>query len=177
MKNILEKENFRIDSNLSIKEKKKNWRIELKEKWYVNWKERIITVLKKLLWKDAYIWEYVSWVPKKFIGEQLFTYNALCRLWVEKRLPTFEDIKQLKDINLAGYWHPSIEEFGNIGVQSYVWLAGGNDAYFSQDGWDRNNLNRNYGFGGRLLKELDTSSIWQFSTKELRDELGKRLLG
>ena len=127
--------------------------------WYVKWKEAEIKAKVNPEWD---IWEYVSWVPNELIGEQLFTYDALCRLELEKRLPSFEDIKDLKDINLAGYWLPDNEIFYGIGVRSYVWLAGGYIAYFGQNEWYRYNDNRDYGFSGRLLKELDTSSIWLF---------------
>ena len=60
---------------------------------------------------------------------------------------------------LAGCWIPYGKTFGDIGVRSSVWLAGGGNADFDQGGWTRFNNYRNYGFSGRLLKELDTSSI------------------
>lgn len=150
----LETTNFKVDST---------WR-EVKEfTWYVKWKE---TKIKANVSPEWDIREYISWVPKELIGEQLFTYDALCRLWVEKRLPTFKDIKELESINLAGYWDPGTKEFDSIGERSSVWLAGGSNADFTQNGWGRDNDSRHYGFSGRLLKELDQSdnlNIWKNS--------------
>jgi len=149
----LEETNYKVDST---------WR-EVKEfTWYVRWEK---TKIKCKVNKEWDIREYISWVPEELIGEQLFTYYALCRLWVEKRLPTFEQIEKLDKSSLAGYWNPNYKKFTNIGERSSVWLAGGDNATFHQNTWGRDHSNRHYGFSGRLLKELDqsdTSSIWLF---------------
>ena len=138
------------DQNLKLNSE---WR-EVKEfSWYVKWKE---TKIKCKVSPEWDIREYCSWVPTEFIWEQLFTYNALCRLWLKDRLPTYDDIKWLDGSVLAGYWNPNNKLFNDVGEYSNVWLAGGYYATFSQIEWDQYHNYRNYGFSGRLLKELDT---------------------
>jgi len=136
----LETTNFKVDST---------WRKVKEFTWYVKWKK---TKIKCKVNKEWDIREYVSWVPEELIWEQLFTYNALCRLWVEKRLPTFEQIKEMKEPSLAGYWIPNSKKFSSIGERSNMWLAGGNNAHFNQNKWGRNDYNRSCGFSWRLLK-------------------------
>ena len=156
------------DQNLKVTS---DWR-EIKEFiGYVKWEE---TKIKCKVSPEWDIREYVSWVPQELIWEQLFTYSAICRLWLEKRLPTFDDIKVLDSSFLAGYWTPNYEKFYGIGGRSSVWLAGGYNADFIHDEWFRHDIRRHYGFSGRLLKELDSPTIWQFdNTKfpiEIRDK-------
>jgi hypothetical protein len=59
-----------------------------------------------------------------------------------------------KEVNghLAGYWPPNNKTFDRLGARSGVWLAGGDNADFDQNGWYRSNDSRSYGFSGRLLK-------------------------
>lgn len=150
MKN-LEPKNHRVDST---------WWKQLKDS---NW-------IKYLINPEWDIREINEWNYK---WEQYFTYNALIRLWLEKRLPTYEDIKGLDNPILAGYWYPYNEKFNHIGERANVWLAGGDDAGFYQNEWGRLNNTRNFGFSGRLLKELDqsdTSSISLFEQIVLRAE-------
>jgi len=54
--------------------------------------------------------------------------------------------------HLAGYRNPSNATFYNVGERSSVWLVGGRNAHFGQDGSDWYNYNRHFGFSGRLLK-------------------------
>ena len=134
------------DQNLKVNS---DWR-EVKEfSWYVKWEKTEIKAKVNTEWD---IREYVSWVPKELIWEQLFTYNAICRLGLEKRLPTFDDIKVLDSSVLAGYWDPNDKKFYDIGERSNVWLAGGSNANFAQNAWGRDGDNGNLGFSGRLLK-------------------------
>ena len=137
------------DHNLKVNS---DWR-EVKEfTWYVKWEE---TQIKCKVSPEWDIREYVSWVPQELIWEQLFTYSAICRLWLEKRLPTYDDIKVLDSSVLAGYWSPLNKKFYDIGERSNVWLAGGFNANFVQNDWGRGNDDRSYVFSGRLLKEQD----------------------
>lgn len=160
-------ENKLEDHNLKVNS---DWR-EVKEfVGYVKWEE---TKIKCKVSPEWDIREYVSWVPQELIWEQLFTYSAICRLGLEKRLPTYDDIKVLDSSVLAGVWNPTDKFFDFIGERSYVLLAGGSNASFGQNGWYLGNGVRDCGFGGRLLKELDSPTIWQFdNTKfpiEIRD--------
>jgi hypothetical protein len=59
--------------------------------------------------------------------------------------------KEVKD-HLAGCWLPFNKSFFSIGDRSNVWLAGGSNANFDQNKWNRDNDHRYYGFSGRLLK-------------------------
>ena len=159
-KRQLEAHNLRVNSD---------WRKKEKFTWYVKWKE---TKIKCKVSPEWDIREYVSWVPTELIGEQLFTYNAICKLGLENRLPTFDDIKQLDSASLAGYWHPNNGGFNDIGERSSVWLAGGDNAGFNQNEWGRYSSYRDYGFSVRLLKELDTNpTIWQFDNSKLPIEI------
>ena len=150
MKN-LEKENYRVNSK---------WRVIKDWIAYIKWEKTKVKYKENPEWD---IREYYKWFPKEFIGEQLFDWSAVERLWLGKRLPTYEQIKDLKDFSLAGYRSPNGNEgFFNVGVRSYVWLVGGDYAGFYQDESGCYNNNRGFGFSGRLLEELDDSSIWQF---------------
>lgn len=156
----LENNNLRVNSD---------WRKVKKFTWYIKWKENKITCKVSPEWD---IREYISWVPQELIWEQLFTYDAICRLGLEKRLPIYDDIKQLDNVSLAGYWSPNGKEFNDIGERSDVWLADGNIANFNQIKWHRNKNYRNCGFSGRLLKELEKNpTIWQFDNSEYPIEI------
>ena len=54
--------------------------------------------------------------------------------------------------HLAGYWSPLNKGFDDLGERSSVWLVGGNGAGFDQSKWNWDRNDRDFGFGGRLLK-------------------------
>ena len=81
----LEKENHKIDKELSVKEKlEKGWKKETVPA-YVNGTEKKVTVIKKQIEganTDAFVWEYIEDkdMPKNMVGEQLFNRNAVLNL-------------------------------------------------------------------------------------------------
>ena len=54
--------------------------------------------------------------------------------------------------HLAGFWDTVSEKFYYVGEYSCMWLAGGGNADFMQDGSYCYNYDRYYGVSGRLLK-------------------------
>lgn len=54
--------------------------------------------------------------------------------------------------HLAGFWHSFNNIFYTTGSRSNMWLAGGHNANFNKNIWNRDNLYRCHGFSGRLLK-------------------------
>ncbi|MCK9466888.1 MAG: hypothetical protein M0P94_01025 [Candidatus Absconditabacterales bacterium] len=85
---LLEKNNFKIDSS--------NWEIISVDggEPYLN------TEIKIKLNPERDIIEYVSGLPNRMLGEQLFTYNAAIRETVKnnKKIPTIEKFKSIVDI-------------------------------------------------------------------------------
>lgn len=93
----IENQNYKISSRLTKAEKLKEWWVEEKHMTKINWIEKQITVLKLKLAKDAYVREYQDdgSIPKYLVGEQLFNWNAVAYLGLEKRLPTLKQMKAI----------------------------------------------------------------------------------
>ena len=171
----LEKDNHKIDKELSVDEKlKKGWKKE-KTTAYINWTEKKVTVLKKQIegsQKDAFVREYLDdgVMPKHLVWEQLFNRYAVLNLWLEKRLPSYEQMetirwgqenhsKFLKDNfqkngeNIfPGYRHPHTKTFNNVGTRTDCWLSGGHNIGIHKDDMSHDNTHHNYGFSLRFLK-------------------------
>lgn len=87
----LEDEDYKIDKNMSHKEKlePKNWREEEEVMINMGWVEKKMILLKKDVWNKWYVREYPDdWsIPKEFRGVQKFNRNAIKSLWLINRLP------------------------------------------------------------------------------------------
>ena len=151
--NKLEATNYRVNSD---------WREIKSFYWYVDWEK---TKIKAKVNKEWDIREYISWMPTNLIWEQLFTWNAVVRLWLEKRLPKYEDFKDLKTDIFPGYWGTIYDRFYNLNKRADCWLADGYDIEITKDNINHNFYNPQCGFSVRLVKEVeqyDDSSIWLF---------------
>ena len=99
-----ESENHKIDFGLTAEEKKSlkinetiNGVTKEERPALVNWIQTKINVLKKELAPGAYVWEYIDDgnMPEYLIGEQLFNWKAIANLWLENRLPTYEQCQEM----------------------------------------------------------------------------------
>ena len=161
--NKLESTNHKVNSD---------WRETKDFTWYVLWKKTKIKCKVNPEWD---IFEYISWVPSNLIGEQLFTFYAVKRLGLEKRLPTFEDFSNgnhkqfIKDSNIlfSGSRDPFDEGFHSIGIREELRLSDGDNIEVYEDNILHTDNDHSCGFSLRFLKELDksdTSTIWLFES-------------
>ncbi len=74
----LESNNYKIDTEMSVKEKLKNWRTKERD-------SNGIVFLRKDLWGSAYVCEYLQWVPSLYIWEQKFNFFAVSQLWLRSK--------------------------------------------------------------------------------------------
>ena len=180
----LEKENYKIDKWMSLKEKLKNgWKKEENVPAYINRVRKKITVLKKTIeWgeKDAFVWEYLDdgGIPKNIVGEQIFNWNAVLNLWLQTRLPSYEQIETIRwdkekhqkflennfqknwpvheggENSFPGYWGPILETFFDISGVVCCWLSDGKDIEINNECIKRGSgSDITYGFSLRLLKD------------------------
>ena len=179
MKNSqLEKENYKIDKDLSLAEKSKNGR---EAHGTTNLTGQIIFVIKKQIdgpWKDAFVREYIDEgnmdgiIPKHLIWEQLFNRNAVLNLWLQTKLPSYEQMEitrcessekhqeSLKN-NFQKNWEnmfpwsrdPNVKEFSGIGRGAYCWLSDGGRVEINKYTVFRSNDDPCFGFSVRLLKD------------------------
>lgn len=154
----LETENYKIDKDMSVEEKLKNWRTKEIDA------NGIVYLEKNLSYGyDAYVWEYLEWVDNELIWEQKFTWNAIARIpWLWKKMP--KDYEQfLKIIGndyqdfikknfskngklmLSGMWHPGNKAFTEIGERDWIWLWSGNNISLSKFG------SFHYGLKGSMI--------------------------
>ncbi len=160
----LEEDNYKIDKEMSVEEKVRNWweridNIDSIIKDYRWWKK--ISVLRKNLTpneKDeknkAFVREYIDdWsIPKEYVGEQKFNRFAVERLWLIDRLP--KNIEELNKIQwniknttflnkyfsknnkplFSGYWESSIKVFINIWWGNRCRFWNGGSIEFEKDG-------------------------------------------
>jgi len=168
----LEKKNYKIDKNMSVEEKIKNWWEQEKDvKAYIDGVEKEITVLKKDLWNDAFVREYMDdgVMPKEYVGQQKFNRAAVEKLWLANRLPkNYEEFRKIiwDDHNnfikkyfskngkplLSGCWSPHNKGFGSIGKRENCWLWDGDNVEVNKSHITHNNYNPRFGFSVRLLK-------------------------
>lgn len=169
----LEKENHKIDKGLSKKEKLAQWWKEEERRAYINGTKIKIKVLKKELAKGAFVREYQDdgKMPSHLIGEQLFNWKAVLNLWLQNKLPTWENMqtmrwetKEEKDNFLKNNfqkdwknmfpacWHPDYKGFGNIGGRMDCWLLDGYNVALNEDIMNHNNNSPEFGFSLRLLQ-------------------------
>jgi hypothetical protein len=81
----LQRENHKIDKELSVKEKLDKGRKKETVPAYINGTDKKVTVIKKQIEganADAFVWEYIEdkAMPKNMVGEQLFNRNAVLNL-------------------------------------------------------------------------------------------------
>lgn len=159
-----EEDTFKIDS--------KGWKEEKRDvygKWKMKVKVNATGDVVEYLEGEAK-WEQIFITYDAFIREVMKAKNCSKEEVEKKYLMTIDEFKEkMKDKpdgseeykkffnkevkgHLAGYWHPNLKEFDDIGGRSNVWLAGGSNALFNQNKWCRYDSNRGYGFSGRLLK-------------------------
>ncbi len=169
----LESDNYKIDQWKSKKEKlSEGWKEE-ERLAYINDSATNIKVLKKELAPGAFVWEYQDdgKMPKHLVGEQLFNWKAVLNLWLEKRLPTWENMKTMRGDTeeenqnflknnfqkdgkklFPGCWDPNEKEFYSIGARPGCWVAGGDDVELYEDSMGHSNDGHEFGFSLRLLK-------------------------
>lgn len=167
----LESENHKIDQGKSKKEKlAEGWKEEERPA-YINGSETKIKVLKKELAPGAFVWEYQDDVPNHLRGEQLFNRKAVLSLWLEKQLPTWENMQTMRwetveenqnflknnfqkdGKNLfPGGWDPDVEGFDGMGEWTGCWLADGDNVKLNEDSMGHDNSNHEFGIALRLLK-------------------------
>lgn len=138
---LLGTENFTIDSS--------SWSVQ-DAIGSVNGKHISIKVKVHPEWD---VWEYVSWMPATFVGQQLFTYAAALRETqkIKKTLPVdqqklheaietmlgatehekYKNYLSTTNVQFAGCYSSWLHIFDDIGVRWYYWL----------DDWTRLNLN------------------------------------
>lgn len=116
------------------------------------------------------MWEYQDDVLGHLAGEQLFNRKAVLNLWLEKQLPTRENMVAMRwktkeekenflknnfqkdDKNMfPGYWSPYYKIFGNIGGWTDCWLSGGYNVGLSKGDMNHNNDSHEFWFSLRLL--------------------------
>ena len=143
--NKLEATNYRVNSD---------WRKIKSFDWYVDWEK---TKIKAKVNKEWDIREYISWMPTNLIWEQLFTWNAVVRLWLEKRLPKYEDFKDIKTDIFPGYWDPDYKTFSHLHTRADCWLADSTNIELNKAHIHLNHYFPQCGFSVRLVKELEQS--------------------
>ncbi len=173
----LEKENHKIDKGMSVDEKLKNgWKKEKNVPAYIDGVEKKVTVLKKTIewWaKDAFVWEYIDdgVMSKNMVGEQLFNRNAVLNLWLQTKLPSFEQMETIRggkekhqeflknnfqknwENLFPGYWGPDFKEFYDISGRTGCWLSDGNNIGVSKDDILHYGGNPRFGLSLRVLKD------------------------
>ena len=115
-------------------------------------------------------WEQIFIAYEAFIREVKKDKNCSQEEVEKKYLMTVDELKEkMKDKqsgskeykeffnkeingNLAGYWDLYNKRFCSIGARSDVWLVGGYNVTFTQDGWHWDDDTSYFGFSGRLLK-------------------------
>lgn len=133
----LESENYKIDKEMSVEEKLNNWWKEEKGTSIDSiFKSTKINVLKKDLGNWAYIWEYLDG-PAKW--EQIFNWEAVLKLWLDRKLPRQEDInkiwhkKLLQMFNNLPGWSLGYESFHKIGKWADIRLLDGSNVVINEN--------------------------------------------
>lgn len=140
----LEYTNYKIDENMTIEEKLQNWRkkeenvlINIFYNWRYKYPSQIkTTVLEKDLGNNAYVWEYLDGLPRKYVGEQKFNREAVKKLWLVDKLPKnyqeFEKIvwphKAERRVSGSVVWHSRLEEYYTPEYKNFL------QKYFSKNG-------------------------------------------
>jgi hypothetical protein len=84
---------FKIDWNLTVKEKLNKWRKLRKNKKAVIYREeKTIEILEDPYWC---VWEYTKWVPDELIWEQLISEECLNKYYIKKEYPSEDLIEKL----------------------------------------------------------------------------------
>jgi len=170
----LQRENHKIDKELSVKEKLNKGRKKETVPAYINGVEKKVTVIKKQIEganADAFVWEYIEdkSMPENMVGEQLFNRNAVLNLWLNTKLPTWEQMQKIKWANnhdyflktnfqkngknmFPGCWHSNDDEFYGIGGQASCWLSDGSNVGISKDDMHLYDDSPRFGFSVRLLQ-------------------------
>ena len=109
---FLATQNFKIHST--------GWK-PLETTWVVAGKKATITVKVN---PELDVWEYVSWVPASFIGQQVFTYGAALRETQKagKSLPADQSVLEAAITTMPG--DNELQKYKNYLVKTNVQLAG-----------------------------------------------------
>jgi hypothetical protein len=109
-------------------------------------------------------------MPKNImVGEQLFNRNAVLNLWLNTKLPTWEQMQKIKWANphdyflemnfqkdkknlFPGYRGPLSKDFSAVGLQAHCWLADGSNVGVSRDIMNHSSSNPRFGFSIRLFQ-------------------------
>lgn len=142
---LLEDSNYKIDSELSDKEKLNHWwkKIGTSNHFYITGtRMEGINVLYKSM-KNWGVIEYIDnetfheWLENNIAGEQLFDWNAIVSLWLQDKLPNQSVVefllKENKDKVLEMFDKESVFPwFGEWIGYDKVW----NSAYFFLSNWN-----------------------------------------
>lgn len=139
----LERENYKIDTEMSVTEKLKNWRTKEID-------NNGIVFLRKQLWGNAYVCEYLEWVPSPYIWEQKFNFFAVSQLWLrskcmrdkyafKKILENLSKDTLKKQHKLSGRYNPEDNTFEDIWLRNnyriedwdVIWISEIFDFFYS----------------------------------------------
>jgi hypothetical protein len=119
----LETENHKIDINFSTEDKLQNWRTKETD-------TNGIIYLKKDLWWDAYVREYLEWVDKEYVWEQKFNRAAVNAVsWLKDKLPkNYEQFEKIMRKSEKIRWENYSEKIRLENHQDFM------QKYFSKNG-------------------------------------------
>jgi hypothetical protein len=102
---------------------------------YLDHHEWVSLLKKEIPWKqsEAFVWEFAADVPEEFIWKQLFNRYAVLNLWLENKLPSYEDLEQLQsrdhekflkenNVLFLGYRHSGRFHLHDVGSVCHMWL-------------------------------------------------------
>lgn len=165
----IESENYKIDKNLSVEEKLKNWWTKEKDSSGIIYLQKDLSPEQQYKDNKAYVREYLEWVDKEYIWEQKFNREAVKKLWLVNKLPkNFKEFKKIRWNNhqnfvneyfsknnkplLSGYWNRGGKWFFHIGDKEHCWLSNGRSVEINKKNITYYGNNHCFGYSLRLVK-------------------------
>lgn len=158
----LEEHSHKVDST---------WRETKIIKWPLGEWENIFKAKISPEWD---IYEYISWVPDDIIWEQLFSWKAIERLWLQDRLPDEEHIQEISKWKPCGVYDPWYKSFNFVWIYCACLLSDWDYVCIEWEYHANYTNNNNYFLSVYLLKR--TFNLREYSDKELLSEIERRLI-